>query len=124
MISGFALSTTAFVFQAQGSCLPLGAQHCLSLCPVELGMWAALPHLWSRNAAAEARGGAASSPVLPRHTGCAAGSRGEDLLCTVCGFHRGTLRSWWEDVAPWVGCLGQSLSNFGPVAFFLPQGGD
>lgn len=82
-LCGFVPSTSEFVLQAWGPAIPSGcsiAYHCW----VELGglwaTWAALPHLWSHNAAAEALGRAASSPVLPQHVSNAAESRTDELL--------------------------------------------
>lgn len=51
-------------------------------------LWAAFPHLWSRNAAAEALGRAASSPVPAQ--GQAAESRTDGLLCSTRGPYWGS----------------------------------
>lgn len=86
----FAPSTPEFVLQAQGV-LPSSWHTVLhvTLLGGVGGLWAALPHLWSCNAAAEALGRAASSPVLPT-TQATQLSRTEELRCTTCEPYRGS----------------------------------
>lgn len=93
-LCGFAPSTSEFVLQAQGLLPPpRGAALPVTLLGGVGWLWArgaALPHLWYHNAAAEALGRAASSPVLPRHAGHAAESGTDELLFTTRGRYRGS----------------------------------